>query len=588
MSRQLTSQTNLENLRKEAKRWLKALRAGDADARARLALAHPGAPGEPTLRDVQFAIAREFGLAGWIALKETLEQGRSPEQKQEILVHRFLDNACPDHHVRGKPDHVRAQHTALRLLDRYPEIAQANFYTAIVTGDLDRVRRTLDEQPDLVNRKSAEPSAERSEGGGSHDLYRDWGAKGWQPLLYLAFTRLPLPSVNENAVEIARLLLDRGADPTVYFQAGGSHYTPLVGVIGDGEEGRPPHPSRDQLVPLLLERGADPYDVQVLYDLGFGDQILWYLQQAYAESVRRGRKSDWDDPEWSMLYFGDYGSGARWHLEKAIANNDADLARWCLEHGANPNSLPAPDPRFDKSSLYEMAVRAGRAEIAELLLQHGAVRKEPPADTIDALVAASLRLDRAEVHRLVQRHPEYLQSPEPLLAAAGDDRADVVTFLLDLGMSTELMNERKERPLHIAAYNNALNVARLLIERGAEIDPVETNFGNTPIGGAVYYQHPDMIDLIAHYSRNIWELVYAGKVDRVRELIEEDPERARIASGGHTPLMWLPAHDEELALEMAQLFLEHGADASLRNDDGMTAADRAEQIGMFRVAALLR
>ena len=52
--------------------------------------------------------------------------------------------------------------------------------------------------------------------------------------------------------------------------------------------------------------------------------------------------------------------------------------------------------------------------------------------------------------------------------------------------------------------------------------------------------------------------------------------------------MWLPPHDEARALEVAGLFLAHGADPTLRNRDGMTAADRAERLGMYEVAELLR
>jgi hypothetical protein len=58
MSRTLTPDSTLENLRKEAKRWLKALRAGDAGARSRLLAATPHAPADPGLRDVQLAVAR--------------------------------------------------------------------------------------------------------------------------------------------------------------------------------------------------------------------------------------------------------------------------------------------------------------------------------------------------------------------------------------------------------------------------------------------------------------------------------------------------------------------------------------------------
>jgi hypothetical protein len=63
----------MNNLRKEAKRWLKAIRANDPDARARLERAHPNAPPTPVLRDVQHALAREHGYDSWIMMKQALE-----------------------------------------------------------------------------------------------------------------------------------------------------------------------------------------------------------------------------------------------------------------------------------------------------------------------------------------------------------------------------------------------------------------------------------------------------------------------------------------------------------------------------------
>jgi hypothetical protein len=75
MPRKITPATSIVNLRKEAKRWLSALRAQDPDARARLERVSPApasAPAEPVLRDVQHALAREYGLESWIALKAAL------------------------------------------------------------------------------------------------------------------------------------------------------------------------------------------------------------------------------------------------------------------------------------------------------------------------------------------------------------------------------------------------------------------------------------------------------------------------------------------------------------------------------------
>lgn len=82
---------SLESLRKEAKRWLDALRAAGPDSphRARLERAVPNASANPTLRDVQLALARENGFAGWAALKEAVEQAaeRDRHARARALTH---------------------------------------------------------------------------------------------------------------------------------------------------------------------------------------------------------------------------------------------------------------------------------------------------------------------------------------------------------------------------------------------------------------------------------------------------------------------------------------------------------------------
>ncbi len=73
MSRAITPATSLDTLKKEAKRWLKGLRAGDLKARARFERIHPTHTGEPVLRDVQHALAREHGHESWAALKQAVQ-----------------------------------------------------------------------------------------------------------------------------------------------------------------------------------------------------------------------------------------------------------------------------------------------------------------------------------------------------------------------------------------------------------------------------------------------------------------------------------------------------------------------------------
>lgn len=590
MQRRLTPATTLDNLRKEAKRWFKALRENDLEARERFQRAYPKASGNPVLRHVQHALAREYGLENWkelkLAVQKTSVEAATVRDAQTELTNRFLEYACPDHHVRGSAAHRMARQAAMRFLGQNPDIARKDLYTAVVCGEIEELERILRDRPQLANAKRPAAGRGRSGAGGSHDFLGDFGSKDWEPLLYLCFTRLPLAKANDHAVAIARLLLDRGADPNAYFMAGASRYTPLTGVVGEGEEDRPPHPRRDELARLLLERGAEPYDGQVIYNIAFHGKVLWWLKLMHEFSLRAGRRADWDDPEWHMLDQAVYGSGARWHLRIAVEKNDLELAEWCLAHGANPNAAAERHQGFFQRSLYEYAVRLGHSEIAELLVRYGAERQEVVLEDEDQFVAACLRLDRDEVQRLLARHPEYLQSTKAIFAAARKDRADVVEFLLDLGTPIEVEDAKKQRPLHIAAANDAVEVAESLIGRGAELDAYELNYSNTPLDFAVYNDCQRMIDLLTRHSRDVWNLTSLGHVDRLREVVAAEPRRAKI-SWGTTPLFWLP-EDEDKALEIAKLLLEHGADPNFRSKkDGWTAADVARKRGMRRVTALL-
>lgn len=83
MTRRTTPQTSLDNLRKEAKRWLKQLRANDNEARTRYSRAYPKGPAEPGLRDIQHAIALEYGQPGWTALKTAVGGGTDEVTRYE-------------------------------------------------------------------------------------------------------------------------------------------------------------------------------------------------------------------------------------------------------------------------------------------------------------------------------------------------------------------------------------------------------------------------------------------------------------------------------------------------------------------------
>ena len=96
-----------------------------------------------------------------------------------------------------------------------------------------------------------------------------------------------------------------------------------------------------------------------------------------------------------------------------------------------------------------------------------------------------------------------------------------------------------------------------------------------------------MIEYLAPLSKDVWSLAFIGSVERLRDVLAAEPKLAKSRGDYETPLMWLPP-DEARALEVVEMFLAGGADPTVRNRPGQTAADLAQRRGLDDAAALLR
>ena len=93
MRHKLTSATTLDNLKRQAKRWLNALRKNEPEARERFEHAYPNHSGTPVLRDVQHALAREYGFKNWKELKLAVQQAATSRAREayEQAARDFVD-----------------------------------------------------------------------------------------------------------------------------------------------------------------------------------------------------------------------------------------------------------------------------------------------------------------------------------------------------------------------------------------------------------------------------------------------------------------------------------------------------------------
>lgn len=549
MPRILTPKTRLDTLRKDAKRWLKAIRAGDAEAIARFNATGAAMSAEPALRDVQHATARDFGYDSWIALKAAIADlaldGQSHAERLDQLLGQWWS---------GNPAPAR------RILARYPAIAHDSLFTAAACGDVAEVERRL----------ARDPAAATATGGPME----------WPALAYVAYGRLD----PDNAVTIARLLLAAGASPIFSHNDGWDNsFTLVTGAIGLGESAKPSHPRAVELLDLLIAAGASPFDTQALYNISIvGSDTYWYdLLWRYCEAL--GVTDRWRDAV-------SYRIGGRqplnpldYLLGNAVGQNHLARAEWLLDRGANPDTPHA----YTGQPVQALAQLSGFTAMAELLVRHGAARVA--LQGAEAFRAACLSGDEERARALAAADRSLVANPALLLAAAEFGNAPAVSLLLSLGADANGLDHEGISPLHRAVQSGSIACADLLIAAGAEIDRRERKWKGTPLSWAAVLGRPQMAEHLAPLSRDMWPLVHLSLVERLDALLDAEPDLAnemRADEDAPTPLFHLPDDDDQAAA-VAAILLRHGADPHMKNGKGETAIAAARRRGLDDAADVM-
>ena len=558
----LPSNPSIEHLRKDAKRLRRAVQAGDADAIARAQEFHPRggqALQQLTLADAQLVTARSYGFASWAKLKQHLvaitpfvwNAPAPPDPDSRVDV--FVRLACLTY-TGVHPSPARAR----RLLADHPEIARASIYTAAAVGDVTGVRVMLDREPRLLNPKD--------------------GPMHWEPLLYACYSRLEASDSTHSTLEVARLLLSRGADPNAGFLYEGRYaFTALTGAFGRGEDwpNQPPHPDCEALARLLLEAGADPNDAQTLYNRHFKRDDD-HLKLLFTYGLGRERGGPWlsrlhdDESKLDSLLVQ--------QLCWAAIHNFLDRVKLLIEHGIDVN---APSRRSGRTA-YEEALRAGHHSIAEYLLQHGA--KKIDLDPLETFALACIAGRREEVRARLSEDPGLLERlghqrrMDTLHRAVDAQQHDGVRLMIELGVDINgiVPGTGLDRAvLHNAAAWGSLETVRLLVELGADPNLRDPSYHGTAIAWALYNgQQQDVVDYLLPFA-TVFDAVRAGGVERVDALLRDKPALANTRDEEGNPLVFYLHPEMKRLNETIGLLVKHGTDLNAQDRSGKTLLARA-------------
>lgn len=473
----LPERPNIEQLRRQARDLQRAVRTG-APPPFRVTGINPGEPDYP-LNKAQLLVARRYGFASWTRLLRHVEAINArtwthPDANDgETLADKFVRLACLSYadDVAG-----RAADAAV-LLDAHPDLSGAGVAAAAASADVIGLGRLVALDSDAATAPT--------------------GPYGWPALMYLTYSRIAVDP--EAALGSAELLLTAGADPNDgwFFDGLPTPFTVLTGCFGGGERDQPPHPHAVALGRLLLSRGAEPNDAQTLYNRMFRQEDD-FLEVLFEFGLGSGDGGPWRrllpdllPPPTQLL--SDLMQWAVVHDQRnrvaLLAQHGVDISV-PLDHGATP---------------LELALRNGHTELAEQLRGLGA--SAPFLDPVDAFISAALAGAASEVAAAPPVVVEAARAARPALVvwAAAQQRIEAVELLVAAGFDVNAYGRSDmpvEQPwqtaLHTAAERGNADLARRLLELGADPALLDTRYHTTPLQWAHHLGHQRVAELLSN------------------------------------------------------------------------------------------
>ncbi|XP_042364597.1 ankyrin-3-like isoform X5 [Plectropomus leopardus] len=251
-------------------------------------------------------------------------------------------------------------------------------------------------------------------------------------------------------------------------------------------------------------------------------------------------------------------------LYMAAQENHMDVVQFLLDHGSSQSIATE-----DGFTPLAVALQQGHDQVVSLLLENdtkGKVRL--PALHIaarkDDTKAAALLLQNdhnadVESKMMVNRTTE--SGFTPLHIAAHYGNINVATLLLNRGAAVDFKARNDITPLHVASKRGNSNMVRLLLERGAKID-ARTKDGLTPLHCGARSGHEQVVEML---------------LDRGAPILSK-------TKNGLSPLHMATQGDH---LNCVQLLLHHEVPVDDVTNDYLTALHVAAHCGHYKVAKVI-
>ena len=379
---------------------------------------------------------------------------------------------------------------------------------------------------------------------------------------------------------------------------------------------------RQTPIELAREQGHDNLAQMLASAVALRDAAVAGDGEKVEQLLAAGAPTDAQDPDGATVLY----RVVQAYLEPSgSVEGHMEVLKSLIKAGAKVDSITRWGRRWEKDGAYTLsnssplhvAALAGQPDIVGLLVEAGkdvngyldfrnhrnthtalalALIENPNEAVAMLLIQAGANVNAADHGGTTPLHTVAAMHENPVMSV------NIAEALINAGATinsqtvrTNTFSSRGSTPLHTAASANHVEIARLLIQRGARVN-VKDDSDNAPLHLAIHGGHGELAKLLIEsgayiHSRNyngnlpIQVAASAGLPDVITQLIAAGSPVNAQDQVGDTPL-----HDAALQgqVEAAQVLIGAGADVNATNKEGKTPLDLAVQYEHGRVAAVLK